>query len=120
MHFHDIDGARAFEFLQWRVKKYGIEDRAFFNEWPEDETVDYCIMLDVIEHLYDWKNTLDKILQKLKFGGHLITNFIPNNDFENVEHVFMDKGEFARYMIDHNMSPNSSMIWTKIGRWAKK
>lgn len=120
MHFHDIEGARAFEFVKWRVKKYGIEDRAKFNVWPEPESLDYCMMLDVIEHLHNWKGVLDKVLQALKFGGHFITNFIPLSDHENVEHVFMDKGEFARYMVDHQMSPNSSLIWTKIGRWANK
>ncbi len=50
-------------------------------------------------------------------GGHLITNFLKNEDHDNIEHVNMKHGDFAKFMVENRMAPMTSFIWTKKGKW---
>jgi hypothetical protein len=113
MYFHDLDGAAAYEFLKWRIKEYGIEDRAHFNVWPEDNTCAYALFLDSIEHLEDWKTPLLRAIRCLKPYGSIITNFVMLAGSTNGEHVFMDKGEFMKFMTEQSMFPITSAIFQK-------
>ena len=113
LYFHDIDGSTAYEFLKWRVKEYGIEDRAHFNEWPEPNTCDYALFLDSIEHLVDWKTPITKAIECLKPYGSIVTNFMMLSGSENGEHIFMDRGEFSKFMINQGMYPITASIFQK-------
>ena len=111
MHFVDLDGACAYEFLKWRCKKYGLENVSF--KWPEPNTLNYCICLDSLEHLSDWRGTIAKIIQCLKPGGNFMTNFMRIGDTENIEHVFMDKPAFMAFMVEQHMHINSDCVFIK-------
>ena len=113
MYFHDIDGATSYEFLKWRVKEYGIEDRAHFNVWPEENTCVYALFLDSIEHLEDWKTPINKAIECLKPYGSIVTNFMMLSGSENGEHIFMDRGEFSKFMINQGMYPITASIFQK-------
>ena len=114
LHFIDMDGAAAFEFLKWRIKKYDLQDRAIFNEWPEPESCDYALVLDSLEHITDWKPVIDKIVGSLKLGGHLLTNFFAIEDYENEEHLMMDKESVAGYLMGvKKMMPNTGFVWMR-------
>jgi len=113
MYFHDINGASGYEFLKWRVKEYGIDDRAHFNVWPDEGTCEYALFFDIIEHLEDWRTPLSKAILCLKNCGSIVTNFLLIDESSNEEHIFMDKGEFAKFMVNQGLHPVTSSIFQK-------
>lgn len=106
--FIDIDGAGAYEFLKWRCKKNDLKS-GFELKGPYD----YIFMLDSLEHIKDWKETLDLIISHIKDGGALITNFFINQDFDNVEHVNMDHDGVQKYLFEHGFVPRAEFVWQK-------
>lgn len=106
--FIDIDGAGAYEFTKWRAKKRNI-DCGF--EW--NGPYDYAFMLDSIEHMENWQEILLKVIENLKEGGALITNFFFNNDFNNPEHVNMDHAAVKKFLTDNGVYPLNDLLWTK-------
>ena len=98
MYFYDIEGAQPYEFVKWRAKKYQLNGGCSFNEWPKNGTVDYAIFLDSIEHLENWQEVLKHTFDILKPYGTLICNFMMNVNYNNPEHIFMDKPAFMAYM----------------------
>jgi SAM-dependent methyltransferase len=115
MHFIDVDGSPAYEFLKWRCKKYDLENVSF--DWPEPGTLSYCVCLDSIEHLHNWEQVLEKIIHHLKKYGNFITNFMRCTDFGNDEHVFMDKPAFASFMVKNGMNIQSDCVFVKDGKY---
>ena len=111
VHFIDQDGATGYEFLKWRCEKYGIETARF--DWPEPETVNYCICLDSLEHLRNWKEIIKRIIYCLMPGGNLMTNFMRIEDNENLEHVFMDKPAFMAFMVEQEMIVKTDCVFIK-------
>ena len=112
MHFFDIDGAGGFEFLKWRIKKYGLEDRAFFNEWPEEANVAYALFSDILEHLHNWEKPIERTVEKFIPQGVFFTNYLLlSDDIQNVEHINWRRGEFVKYMYDLGMEPVSNCVF---------
>lgn len=110
MDFVDIDGAAAYEFTKWRAKHRGIEDRC---GWSIRGPYDYALMLDAIEHIKDWEPVLEKIVDALKNDGALITNYFRNQDYDNPEHVSMDKGAVKQFLVSRGVYPLNEMVWIK-------
>ena len=102
-----------YEFVKWRAKKYGIAGSYARFEWPEKKKCDYAIMLDSLEHLYDWKEKLLQITNSLQPTGSLICNFLLNDDHDNNEHVMMDKGEFLKYMLSIGFYPMTTLVFQR-------
>ena len=120
MDFVDIDGAGAYEFLKWRVKKRGID-----CGWKLKGPYDYVLMMDSIEHLVDWKGVLDDILDKLKPNGVLLTDYFTNMDFINPEHISMDHDAVREYFESKGLQRENDYIWVKAGihrvqRWKQE
>lgn len=111
MYFIDIDGACAYEFLKWRLKKYSMKNVS--SNWPYPESLHYAICLDSIEHLTDWEVTLKKIIRCLRPHGNLVTNFMKIRDGDNLEHVFMDKPAFMSFMVEHGMDIKTDCVFVK-------
>ena len=111
VHFIDIDGSCAYEFLKWRCKKYGFDHAEF--DWPEPGTANYVLALDSIEHLHNWEEILQKIYDTLRPRGNFLTNFMRINDIDNMEHVFMDKPAFMSWIVEHNMNISSDCVFVK-------
>jgi hypothetical protein len=65
LHFIDLDGVSTYEFLKWRVAKYGL--LAKFNEWPSENTADYAIAHDIFEHILDMQTPIEMICKSLKY-----------------------------------------------------
>tara|TARA_R100001244_G_scaffold45755_1_gene41123 strand:+ start:1 stop:936 length:936 start_codon:yes stop_codon:yes gene_type:complete len=111
MDFIDIDGASAYGFLKWRVKKRGIEDRCGF-EWSGQ--YDYALLLDSIEHIEDWKSILHEVVIRLKDNGCMFTNYFSNMDFKNVEHISMDHKAVSNYLTTKlGLFPQNMSVWVK-------
>lgn len=106
--FVDIDGSPAYQFTKWRAKKRGI--KCGF-EWGGP--YDYILALDAIEHVQDWQAVLGRMVDSLKDNGAIITNFLFNKDYENVEHVFMDKKAFREFLVARGVYPVNEMVWMK-------
>jgi 2-polyprenyl-3-methyl-5-hydroxy-6-metoxy-1,4-benzoquinol methylase len=110
MDFVDIDGAGAYEFTKWRAKKRALEERC---GWALAGPYDYVLMLDSIEHMPQWQEVLEKVVASLKPDGALITNFFRNQDYDNPEHVNMDKPAVRAFLTERGVYPLNEMIWLK-------
>lgn len=110
--FVDIDGAEAYEFTKWRVGKADepMQKRA---GWSLSGPYDFALCLDSIEHIEDWRETLDDVIGRIKERGVLITNYFGNQDYNNPEHISMDHKAVADFMASRGMVPKSNMIWIK-------
>lgn len=106
--FIDIDGAGAYEFTKWRAQKRGIS-----CGWALSGQYDYVFMLDSIEHIQDWRGALNDVERHLKDNGALITNYFDNQDYENPEHVSMDKDAVKKHLISLGLYPHNQYLWVK-------
>lgn len=110
MDFIDIDGAGGYEFLKWRAKKRGVADRC---GWTWGGPYDYVFLLDALEHWKDWQGMLDKIIDRLKDGGAIITNYFRNRDFNNPEHISMDHAAVKRHLTFRGVYPVNDLLWVR-------
>ena len=110
MDFVDIDGSHAYEFTKWRAKHRGLEDLC---GWQIKGQYDYIFLMDVIEHLKDWKGILDNLFNRLRNGGALITNYFFNADFSNPEHINMDHEAVKKFIVEHGIYPINLVAWIK-------
>jgi len=108
LDFVDIDGAYGYEFLKWRLKKYGYE-AGFTIKGPYD----FILLMDSLEHIEDWEPLLDDILGRLEPNGALITNFFLNEDYGNYEHVNMDKDAVHAFLLERKIHQVSPFLWIK-------
>ena len=87
----DIPGSEADKFQRWRTEKYELQDSVGFElAGPYD----WILLFDIIEHLReeDVEPTLKKVLERLEFGGTVLTNFWHLTEMEeNIEHIYMDR-----------------------------
>jgi SAM-dependent methyltransferase len=85
--FVDVPGGASEKFLKWRCKKYNITNHSF----KMGDDYDWVLMLDSIEHLHPDKSNdiLKGIIEKIKLGGSIITNYFMNQDHANIEHINM-------------------------------
>jgi hypothetical protein len=113
MYFFDVPGSSPFEFLKWRVKKYNLGHKAFFNVKPISETIDYVLALDSIEHVPDWEEKIGWFADMLKPAGCLITNFMLLGDITNQEHIFMDHAAFMAQVTKCGLWPINSALFQK-------
>jgi len=113
VYFYDIEGNPCFEFLKWRSDKYNLTGKnAFFQkEMPGFANTIFC--LDVIEHLANWREIIDKLAEVLVEGGQFISNFIILGDRNNPEHIFMDKPLFLQYAAEQGLWQISNIVWQK-------
>lgn len=108
--FVDIEGAYSYEFLKWRIRKHEFMSRASFSI---SGPYDVLLLLDIVEHLENWKEVLEDLLIRVSNKGIVLCNFLANDDYENVEHVFMDKKLFIKFMTDRGFLPFSNSVWVK-------
>ena len=108
MDFIDLDGSPAYEFTKWRAKKRDI--KCGF-EWSTD--YDFIMFLDSIEHLANWREVLQKAIDNLIPNGFIITNFFLNQDYENLEHINMDKDGVKELLTDNGIYPLNEIVWIK-------
>ena len=108
--FIDVDGSGAYEFTKWRAKKRGIVDRCGFA-WGGP--YDYAMMFDSLEHIEDWRGMLDRIIDSLVPNGAIITNYFWNNDYDNPEHISMDKAAVKKHLIGRGVYPINEVLWSK-------
>jgi len=111
MDFIDIDGSGAYEFTKWRAKKHGID-----CGWALQGPYDYVLMLDSIEHLEDWRGVLDRVIDSLKPGGVIVTDYFSNMDFKNPEHISMDQAAVKEYLLSHGIDRSNDFIWVKMAK----
>jgi len=119
MYFNDIEGTAAYDALKWRVKRYDLEKTAHFQEWPKDGTANYVMFVDALEHMHNWREMIDKATKALTMYGFILTNFLIMHDLENREHVFVDKGEFMKHMLDLGFMPINGAVFQKQGKGIK-
>jgi len=108
MDFIDVDGSYAYEFTKWRAKKYKLD-----CGWELKGPYDYVLMLDSIEHISNWAEVLNDVIDSLKLGGGLVTNYFLNGDFNNPEHVSMDHDAVRALLIERGLTPINELLWAK-------
>ena len=106
--FIDIDGAGAYEFTKWRAKKRNVQ--AGF-EWGGP--YDYALLLDSLEHIQDWRAVIEEIATRLKPDGVILTNYFLLEDYDNNEHISMDKKAVEQFLISLGIYPLNAMMWVK-------
>jgi 2-polyprenyl-3-methyl-5-hydroxy-6-metoxy-1,4-benzoquinol methylase len=104
----DLDGTPAYEFVKWRAKQ-----RAIKCGFTLSEEYDFVLMMDVIEHIADWKGPLSDIVGCMKPGAILATNYFSNVDYDNAEHISMDKKAVRDHLLSLEMYPQSAEAWIK-------
>ncbi len=110
MDFVDIDGTYAYEFTKWRAKHRQVESRC---GWELRGPYDYILLMDVIEHLKDWKSVLSDICSRLRHNGAIVTNYFNNYDARNPEHINMDKSAIKKLFVEHSIYPININVWIK-------
>jgi len=111
MDFVDLDGAAAYEFLKWRIKKHKLEAKAGF---AIGGPYDFVIMNDIIEHIYPWEPVLDNICGRIGQGGAIITNlFTEGLREDDPEHLHMEKEKVSQFLLDRNFMPSHMGLWIK-------
>ena len=108
MDFIDIDESGAYEFTKWRAKKRDID-----CGWELKGPYDYVLMLDVIEHLEDWKGVLTSVIDSLGDGGGIATNYFKNRDFANPEHISMNHDAVRTFLFEKDIYPVNEFLWLK-------
>ena len=109
MDFIDLDGAGGYEFTKWRVAKRELKNCGFKLKGPYD----YVFMLDSIEHMDNWKEMIEKVAFCLKDNGVILTNYFQNVDYDNPEHINMDKESVTNHLVSLGLYPLSEMTWVK-------
>ena len=109
MDFIDLDGAGGYEFTKWRVAKRELKNCGFKLKGPYD----YVFMLDSIEHMDNWKEMLNKVAFCLKDNGVILTNYFQNVDYDNPEHINMDKEAVTNHLVSLGLYPLNEMTWVK-------
>ena len=56
---------------------------------------------------------IDRMVESLKPNGCIITNFLLNQDYQNVEHVNMDKKAVTSYLVSKGIFPLNEVMWIK-------
>ena len=110
MDFIDVDGSYAYEFTKWRANKYKLD-----CGWKLKGPYDYVLMLDSIEHISNWEEVLGNVIDSLKLGGGIVTNYFLNGDFNNPEHVSMDHDAVSKFLIDGGLTKVNDFLWAKKG-----
>lgn len=97
--FVDIPGGYCERFVRWRCKRYELLDRCGFEIGND---YDWVLMLDSIEHLHPLRleDTLNDIIDRLKDGGSVVTNYWNTTDYNHPEHISMDHAKVHRIFTD--------------------
>uniref|UniRef100_A0A6M3K611 Putative methyltransferase n=1 Tax=viral metagenome TaxID=1070528 RepID=A0A6M3K611_9ZZZZ len=112
MDFVDVDGAPAYDFLKWRVKKRSLKAGW---KWSVDANYDFILLFDALEHIEDWETILENIVKSMRGGGYIITNYFTNNDRMNPEHISMDHEAVRNSLIAKKVYPITLLTWRKHG-----
>jgi len=117
--FSDLDGGGSFEFLKWRLKKHEVEGCETIDalklaaDRSLSGTYEYVLLLDIIEHLSDYKKTLETACAGLQDGGFLATNFFTTVDWNNPEHVVDERVPCSDYLLELGLLPINFNVWVK-------
>ena len=111
MYFIDLDGVSTYEFLKHRIAQNKLV--ANFGEWPPDNTADYVLASDVMEHLHDFE-VIPQIYRCLKPGGVFLTNYLFCMDWVNAEHIQNDKPGFLNAVKGTGFSIVNSAVFQKL------
>jgi 2-polyprenyl-3-methyl-5-hydroxy-6-metoxy-1,4-benzoquinol methylase len=109
--FVDIVGTEAFEFLQYRVKKHGYENKVSYKEGGP---YDFVLMFDIIEHVMEWECLLDNVVGRMNLGAALLTNFFSSEiNIDDPEHFHIDRKGVSDFLIKRGFMPSHLGLWIK-------
>ncbi len=113
--FLEVEGVLT-DFLKWRVDKYALTSKVFSqNDNIGTKTYDLISFLDVLEHLDEPLETLEKITKALVKGGYLFISF--NSEGKNLDVVSWDRfnQELKPYIEEHfvEVADSSSFLYRK-------
>ena len=108
--FVDIEGAGGYEFVKWRAKRRGVEDRC---GWKLGGPYDFILLLDALEHFPDPNALMRKLAPLLKDNGVVVTNYFYLGDHDNLEHISMDKETVKDTFISCGIYPLNPAVWIK-------
>jgi SAM-dependent methyltransferase len=110
MDFIDVEGGGAYEFLKWRAAKRNLEHRC---GWELAGPYDFILFMDALEHFLDPSAVVRELVQRLKPGGCVVTNYFYLDDHGNEEHISMDRVAVKEAFIDCGIYPTNLVVWVK-------
>ena len=110
LDFVDVDGAYGYEFVKWRVEKYKVR-----AEFEMNGPYDYILLFDAIEHMNpnNCEEELGGLVEVLRDGGAIMTNYLQNGDYDSPEHINMDKTRVKKILVKLGVHPITSQFWVK-------
>ena len=104
---------RLLDFSQWRFQKYNLKGE-FCSEIPAGKEYDIIMVLDVIGHLTDPKNTLSRICSSLKKNGFLRITF-DNSTESSKGGVHRNKEiDFRKLILKNGLKKSFSTHYVKL------
>ena len=110
----DVPSSAADNFNRWRAKKYP-EAKIDFELGEGYEAV---LLLDAIEHMEPdtLEEELANIVGRMPEKGGLLTNFFFNQNFDNPEHIMMDKARTYVAFDRLGLRQLGAMLFAKLPR----
>lgn len=112
----DIRGTGTFEFLKWRARRHGVPITFVDSEGGAPnltDEYDVIIAMDSIEHIEEWKWTVQKLGLHLRSKGALFSNNGILQDKLHPEHYPIDNAEFIKTCIDSQLMPHNPITYVK-------
>lgn len=113
----DIQGTGTLEFLKWRAETYHVP--LTFHESTGGvphlggAQYDAIIAMDCLEHIADWRRTVQELAAHLKPGGVLFANNAILEDVSHPEHYPIDGKEFITVCMDAGLRPFNQVTYVK-------
>jgi 2-polyprenyl-3-methyl-5-hydroxy-6-metoxy-1,4-benzoquinol methylase len=103
------------EFIKFRILKHNIDFMSVHNDikdlnWIGD-LFDIVIAQDVIEHLFDYKETVEKLAKSIRAGGY----FFESTPFgkADIDVHMKDKYNLPKLLEDNGLKKKEPYIWIK-------
>jgi 2-polyprenyl-3-methyl-5-hydroxy-6-metoxy-1,4-benzoquinol methylase len=113
----DIDGTGTFDFLRWRVREAALpmDFRLSAGGVPDlgDRQFDVIVAMDSIEHIEQWRETVDALAAHLRPGGALFSNNAILDDDLHPEHYHIDHKEFIGRCMAADLMPQNAITYRK-------
>jgi len=106
----------SLKFIEWRAEKHILKNNVSVDvPLPQEETYDFILLLDAIEHMDPDKceEEIGRLVKALKLSGSIITNYFQNVDYHNPEHINMNKSKIRKLFMRLGLQPLTISMWQK-------
>ena len=112
----DIRGTGTLDFLRWRANKHGVPIEVVESEGGVPELkgeYDAIIAMDVLEHIPEWQQVLERFAFHLREDGMLFANNAILDDMTQPEHYELRPKEFIKACAETSLMPFTQISYSK-------